>query len=254
MAESLGDKLKRIAAEKKAARELAEKQASAAGGATPEVEVSDVKEAATAEVTSNEQRSEGHEQPNELGTVCADEQLASSSEASKHSQSETTAQDNSVAERTGVEELYDSPATEQESNSVGQVGLPASLTAQTVESPEIQTADSQALVSSEPVVESSSAVISERTTFEHPLSMQFAEMEQALLSADPTFKTILRDVHRQLGNDPELVTMMTEDEIQLVVRGLIVHAKAEIIEPAKAKTVKKAVAEAKKKAISADDL
>ena len=233
MAESLGDKLKRIAAEKKAAREPAEK---------------------VTEVTSDEQRSEGHEQPNELGTVCGVEQYEVSSGASKHSQPETTAQDNSIAAGTGAEELHDSSVTEQKSNSVGQAGVSTSLTVQTIESAEVQIADSQALVSNEPAVESSPAVISERTTSEHPLSMQFAEMEAALLAADPTFKTILRDVHRQLGNDPELVTMMTEDEIALIVRGLVVHAKAEIVEPAKAKTVKKAVAEAKKKAISADDL
>lgn len=187
MAESLGDKLKRIAAEKKAARELAEKQASAAGGATPEVEVSDVTE-------------------------------------------------------TVIE------AVAETSNSEPEVTVGIEDTKVAILKMEISA------VADEVAQEIAAADIASRTTSDHPLSMQFAEMEQALLAADPTFKTILRDVHRQLGNDPELVTMMTEDEIQLVVRGLIVHAKAEIIEPAKAKTVKKEVAAAKKKVIGADDL
>ena len=92
------------------------------------------------------------------------------------------------------------------------------------------------------------------TPSSHPLAMQFAEMETALLAADPKFKLILRDVHRTLGKEPELVTQMTEEEISLVVRGLVVFANAEIVEPAKAKAVKAGQAAMKKKAISADDL
>jgi hypothetical protein len=91
-------------------------------------------------------------------------------------------------------------------------------------------------------------------TSSHPLSMQFLELEQALDSTDPSFKTKLRDIHRHLGTDPDLVTQMTEAEIALVVKGLVVFANAEIVEPAKAKSVKAATAAAKKKVISADDL
>lgn len=90
------------------------------------------------------------------------------------------------------------------------------------------------------------------TPSSHPLAMQFAEMESALLTADPTFKTILRDVHRHLGKDPDLVTLMTEAEVALVVKGLIVFANAEVVEPAKAKAVKAAAKTMKN--ISADDL
>lgn len=88
----------------------------------------------------------------------------------------------------------------------------------------------------------------------HPLTMQFMELEQALDSMDAGFKTKLRDIHRHLGKDPDLVTQMTEAEIALVVKGLVIFANAEIVEPAKAKTVKAATAAAKKKVISADDL
>lgn len=88
----------------------------------------------------------------------------------------------------------------------------------------------------------------------HPLAMEFAELEAMILAADPTMPTILRQIHRHLGQDPELVTMMTEEEVQLMVTGMIVHAKAAIVEPAKAKTAKAAVSAAKKKVITADDL
>ena len=88
----------------------------------------------------------------------------------------------------------------------------------------------------------------------HPLAMEFAEMEAALLSKDPNFKMILRQIHRHLATDPDLVTQMTEEETQAVVSGLVVIANAEVVEPAKAKTVKAAVAKAKKVTISVDDL
>lgn len=92
------------------------------------------------------------------------------------------------------------------------------------------------------------------TPSNHPLAMEFAELEAMMLSADPQFRFQLRNVHRHLGKEPELVTMMTEEEIQRVVRGLVELANSEIVEPAKAKSVKKATAELKKKVISADDL
>lgn len=92
------------------------------------------------------------------------------------------------------------------------------------------------------------------TPSNHPLAMEFAELEAALLAADPDFRNQLRNVHRHLGKEPELVTMMSEQEIQMIVRGLVELANSEIVEPAKAKSVKKATADLKKKVISADDL
>lgn len=92
------------------------------------------------------------------------------------------------------------------------------------------------------------------TTSSHPLAMQFAELEAALNEKDSQFPTILRQIHRQLGQDAELVTQMTEEEIQLIVTGMVVYAQAEIVEPAKAKAAKSAVTKASKKTITADDL
>lgn len=108
---------------------------------------------------------------------------------------------------------------------------------------EIAIANEQAKVLAEPV-----------PTSDHPLAMQFAELEQALLAKLPEFKTILRDIHRHLGQEPELVTQMSEQEIQMVVSGLVVFANAEIVEPAAQKSAKAKIKEASKKVISADDL
>lgn len=108
-------------------------------------------------------------------------------------------------------------------------------------------------------VESSSSLVtasepSSIGTSDHPLAMQFAELEAALLAQQPEFKTILRQIHRHLGQEPELVTQMTEQEIQMIVSGLVVFANAEIVAPAIAKTAKAAIKAAKAKPISADDL
>lgn len=86
---------------------------------------------------------------------------------------------------------------------------------------------------------------------DHPLKMQLAELEQALLGKLPEFRTILRDIHSKLRADPDCVTAMSEDEIGVIVSGLIHHANVEIIAP---KAVKAAKAAAKKTPISASDL
>ncbi|QHJ81151.1 MAG: hypothetical protein [Bacteriophage sp.] len=97
-----------------------------------------------------------------------------------------------------------------------------------------------------------SVVTAEPST--HPLAMAFAELEAGLLARDPEFKTKLRDIHRHLGREPELVTQMTEAEIALIVTGMVVFANAEIVEPAAKKAQKSAVKAASKVVISADDL
>ncbi|WP_411706288.1 hypothetical protein [Edaphovirga cremea] len=98
------------------------------------------------------------------------------------------------------------------------------------------------------------APVESKPTSTHPLAMAFAELEAGLLARDPEFKTKLRDIHRHLGREPELVTQMTEAEIALIVTGMVVFANAEIVEPAAKKAGKAAVKAASKVVISADDL
>jgi hypothetical protein len=85
---------------------------------------------------------------------------------------------------------------------------------------------------------------------DHPLKMQLAELEQALLEKLPEFRTILRDIHSKLRTDPDCVTAMSEEEIGILVEGLIHHANVEVIAPASVKAAKKAA----KTPVSASDL
>lgn len=196
MAETLGEKLKRLAAEKKAAAAQA-----------PEVKVTDTAPA-----------------------VIADAQ--SVGEASGTNDIKRSDPINNLVATVDNKELQ--AQREAESIAVG-VESSSNLT-----HPSLLDVDSNEEIKLTP------------TPSSHPLAMQFAEMESALLTADPTFKTILRDVHRHLGKDPDLVTLMTEAEVALVVKGLVVFANAEVVEPAKAKAVKAAAKTMKN--ISADDL
>ena len=46
-------------------------------------------------------------------------------------------------------------------------------------------------------------------------------LSEALLQAHPTIPTLLKDIHRTLKAQPEQVTLMSEQELHLVVQGLM---------------------------------
>lgn len=230
MAESLAERLKRIAAEKKAA---------AAKVAEPVAEV------------SSDDRLEPVREGVEPGRVTEELQVEASVGAVESAESGTAAASSSSSSDTSSEcavVIIQEPSRkdgETHSQSKG-------LDSRSGEGVSTNTEVSCEVEGKLPAELSGGTELTTRP--EHPLAMQFAELEQALLARDPTFKTILRQVHQHLGKDAELVTMMTEEEVALVVGGLVLFANTEIVEPAKAKTVKKAVAAAKKVVISADDL
>jgi len=75
------------------------------------------------------------------------------------------------------------------------------------------------------------------TTFETsslPFVVQekLAALSNALLSAHPTIPVLLREIHTHLRNDPECVTLMKEEEINLVVKGLVRQTGVEIVSAA----------------------
>lgn len=49
---------------------------------------------------------------------------------------------------------------------------------------------------------------------------QIASLQEALLSAHPTMPILLREIHKTLKADPEVVTLLSEEEIGVVVNGL----------------------------------
>ncbi len=53
------------------------------------------------------------------------------------------------------------------------------------------------------------------------LKEKLAALQQAVLARHPTMPTLLQEIHRTLKAQPENVTLMTEDEIAIVVSGLM---------------------------------
>ena len=45
-------------------------------------------------------------------------------------------------------------------------------------------------------------------------------LQSALLANDPRMPVLLRDIHTHLRADPEIVTLMAEEDINIIVQGL----------------------------------
>lgn len=85
------------------------------------------------------------------------------------------------------------------------------------------------------------------------LKAKITEMNTLLLADHPQMPVLLRDIHNQIRRDPELVTIITEEEIGMIVNGLKKQTKTELV----TQTVKASKTAATKKALSkltADDI
>ncbi len=81
------------------------------------------------------------------------------------------------------------------------------------------------------------------------LQMKVAEVQEALLAAHPRLPVLLQEIHRTLKADPTNVTLLSEEEIGILVSGLQKQTQVEI-----ATTMTKAKAGKALKNIAADDL
>lgn len=84
------------------------------------------------------------------------------------------------------------------------------------------------------------------------------ELQSALLAAHPEMPTLLRKIHTKLKADPELVTLLSEEEIAQVINGLKVHTNVQLTSTKKPTSEKKPSATSRLKAlglgsVSADD-
>lgn len=55
-----------------------------------------------------------------------------------------------------------------------------------------------------------------------------ASLQNAILASHPTLPVLLRTIHQQLRADPELVTILDEEEIGIIVNGLKKQTNTEI--------------------------
>jgi len=73
------------------------------------------------------------------------------------------------------------------------------------------------------------------------LQMRIASLESAILQTHPTLPVLLREIHKQLRDDPAIVTLLSADEIRTIVSGLKQQTKTEITQAAVKKRVPKNV-------------
>lgn len=65
-----------------------------------------------------------------------------------------------------------------------------------------------------------------------------ATLSGALVSANPGMPTMLRTIHQALSKDKDIVTLLTEDEIGVLVSGLMVQTNTVIAVAATKKSTK----------------
>lgn len=87
-------------------------------------------------------------------------------------------------------------------------------------------------------------------TSTHPLAMEMMELREALEKNVPGFANKLREIHVKLRNDPATVTLLSDEEIGVIVAGLEKHTNVQIIAP----TAIKAAKSSRKTPVSASDL
>jgi hypothetical protein len=70
---------------------------------------------------------------------------------------------------------------------------------------------------------------------------KLAALETALLEQLPTMRTLLQDIHRSIRLDPDLVTLLSEEDCAIVVQGLMKQTGAVIATSALKAPKKKAL-------------
>lgn len=70
---------------------------------------------------------------------------------------------------------------------------------------------------------------------------KLAQLDSLLETAAPGMPTLLREIHQILKKDPDMVTLLSEEECNIVVRGLKKQTATEIATAAVKKGAKKAL-------------
>jgi hypothetical protein len=61
------------------------------------------------------------------------------------------------------------------------------------------------------------------------ISVNIAELQEALIAANPLMPTLLRKIHSALLNDPETVTLLTDAERATVIQALMKQTNTVIV-------------------------
>lgn len=60
------------------------------------------------------------------------------------------------------------------------------------------------------------------------IAMRIADLSELILKAHPRLPMLLHDIHKVLKNDPENVTLLSEEQIGIIVSGLKLQTKTVI--------------------------
>lgn len=75
------------------------------------------------------------------------------------------------------------------------------------------------------------------------ISLKISELQASLLIQDPMMPHLLRDIHQTLKMDPENVTLLSSDQVAIIVSGLSKQTQttitSSILSGAKGKSLKK---------------
>lgn len=64
------------------------------------------------------------------------------------------------------------------------------------------------------------------------LKEKVSALSEAILSKHPTMKSLLREIHTTVSKYPEQITLLSEDDISQIVKGLMVTTGIEFAEKA----------------------
>ena len=61
------------------------------------------------------------------------------------------------------------------------------------------------------------------------LTTKLDELHAAILSSHPSMPTLLQQIHRNLQQDPEQVTLLTTEQVAIIIQGLSKQTQTEIV-------------------------
>lgn len=97
----------------------------------------------------------------------------------------------------------------------------------------------------------------EALSVEQQIKGRIAELQEAIEKSIPGYQQILKEIHTNLRNDPDTVTLLSDEEIGVIVAGLSKHKNVVIaLEEAKKASKSKNVTASGKKLtqITGDDI